>query len=550
MAVCYNSAMKNSLEVQKINNFQRDLLLLFFLIGIFFIIGLGVRPYITPSEARYIEIPRQILATGDWLTPHINGVQYFEKPPLFYWMQAGFLSFGNSEFWGRIATVLMVTLTCLVTCATGWLLYGRAAGFLAAGALATSILGYGLAHIVMLDAPVTLFLTCSIASFIFAQKTGRKKFYYYMYVAAALAVMSKGLIGIVIPALVIGGWIVLTNNWKMLKEVRLFTGTLLFLVIVAPWHILMAMEHPEFLNFYFIHEHFTRFISNEHKRTAPWWFFIAVTLAGAMPWLGAVAGCRLSAVDKKSMNSLLLLWIILPLVFFSSSSSKLVPYIFPIFPPLFILIGKQLSDWWDMPTAPRILRINALFIVSLVAGGVIAVHFFAHKLEIPEVSSYDFLLLSLVAIALFIAAILKKTPAKTLIAWHIVFGATLGITASYIASDFDKRTIKPLAEILKQQLKANDMVVAYNSYWQDLPVYLNRNVTIAGWTGELNFGVEYTPSAKDWMIDIESFWTKCAQAKNNVYVFMNKDDFSALTPREDCQLHELSSYGKTILLKK
>lgn len=559
-------------------SYKKDFLLLFLIILGFFCIGLGERAYITPSEARYIEIPRQMLVTGDWLTPHINGVQYFEKPPLFYWIQAFFLQFGESEFYGRIATSIVVTLTCLATYATGRLLYGRRAGLLAAFALATSILGYGLSRVAMLDAPVTLFLTCAIASFLFAQKTtvktGKARFYYLMYAFAALAMMTKGLIGIVIPALVIGGWIALTKNWSILLKAKLPTGLLLFLSVAAPWHILMQMQHPDFFDFYFIHEHFTRFLTNEHKRTAPWWFFIAITTVGALPWLLALFRKKISLSTD---NIFLCLWIIIPLIFFSTSHSKLVPYIFPIFPPIFVLIGKALADWWLSPTAPKSLRINALFMVLMAVVGLTFMafsspywaglgcgHVYVCNFKVAFVSLFNgtqgwnasFLPLAVVTIALFVAAIIKKTPSKTLIAWHFIFIATLEITANYIAPQFDKRTIKPLVESMfefqtEEMLpQKDDMIVAYKSYWQDLPVYLNRNITVAGWTGELAFGVEHTSNAKNWMISDEEFWVKCAEAKTKVYVFMNEGEFNNLSKRQNCPLREMGRYGKTILLQK
>lgn len=477
----------------------KDLLFLFFLILLFFSIGLGARPYITPSEARYIEIPRQMLTTGDFITPHINGVQYFEKPPLFYWLQAVFLSLGNNEFMGRIATTLIVTLTCLVTYATGRLLYGRTAGLLAAAALATSVMGYCLSRVAMLDAPVTLFITCCLASFIAGQKTGQKKFYYFMYGAAALAVMTKGLIGIVIPGLIIGSFIILSRNWKILREARLFTGTLLFLAIAAPWHILMAMKHPEFLDFYFIHEHFNRFLSDEHRRTAPWWFFIVVTLIGAIPWIFFIPVQSIWQKIKSIATSrdprlywddklFLLLWIILTLLFFSSSHSKLIPYIFPIFPPFFILIGYHLANIWQIK--------------------------------------------------------------RNIIIYTMAIMAIIFIPANYIAPKFDNRTVKPLTESLKNELKEGDLVVAYNSYWQDLPVYLDRDVIIAGWTGELYFGTQHMLNARKWMISLNSFWEWCAEAKTNVYVFIKLEDYKNITENAGCGLHEVSRYGKTVLLKK
>ena len=266
------------------------------------------------------------------------------------------------------------------------------------------------------------------------------------------------------------------------------------------------MEHPQFMDFYFIHEHFTRFLSDEHKRTAPWWLFIAVTLLGMIPWvfvIPAKAGISLKSDNviemdprlrgddnSRSRNDklFLLLWIVMPLLFFSFSNSKLVPYIFPIFPPLFIIIGNRLAAIWPAKNKRIIITMGVM--------------------------------------------------------------ASICIAANYIAPAFDKRTIKPLTEILKPQLQDEDMVVAYNSYWQDLPVYLNRNVTIAGWTGELNFGTQYTLGAKDWMISIDGFWEKCANAKNNIYVFINEEDFAAVNNNKSCWLREVSRYGKTILLKK
>jgi 4-amino-4-deoxy-L-arabinose transferase-like glycosyltransferase len=481
------------------SGWKKDSLLVFVLIFLFFCIGLGARPYLTPSEARYIEIPRQMLTSGDFITPHINGVQYFEKPPLFYWMQAFFLNIGNNEFMGRIATTLVVSLTCLVTYATGRLLYGRNTGLLAAAALATSVMGYVLSRVAMLDAPVTLFITCCLASFIAAQKTGQKKFYYFMYGSAALAVMTKGLIGMAVPSMVIGSFIILSKNWRILRDAHLFTGTLLFLAIAAPWHILISMKHPEFLDFYFIHEHFNRFLTDEHKRNAPWWFFIATTLVGSIPWIFFIPIRHVWQQIKLIISSInprlygddtlfLMLWIMLPLLFFSSSHSKLIPYIFPIFPPLFLLIGSHLSNLWQTK--------------------------------------------------------------RNLIIYTIGIMAFIFIPANYIAPKFDKRTIKPLTDILKNELKEGDLVVAYNSYWQDLPVYLDQDVVIAGWTGELYFGTQHMPNAKGWMISLNNFWEWCADAKASVYVFIKLEDYKNITENAGCGLHEVSRYGKTVLLKK
>ena len=205
-----------------------------------------------------------------------------------------------------------------------------------------------------------------------------------------------------------------------------------------------------------------------------------------MPWL--VVSGKWLVIRKNDDGKFLLIWIILPLIFFSASHSKLVPYIFPIFPPLFVLIGKDLADIWQQR--------------------------------------------------------------KKLIIGVFCFMVVFEISANYIAPQFDNRTIKPLAEFLQPQLKNDDLVVAYNSYWQDLPVYLDRNIIVVDWQGELGFGVEYTRNAREWMITSEEFWAKCASAKTNVFIFIRDIDLQNLPTHPDCKLQEINRYGRTILLKK
>ncbi len=544
-------------------SYRRDLIHLFLAVGLLFCLGLGARPYLIPSEARYIELPRQMLATEDWLTPRINGVPYFEKPPLFYWMQALVMhTFGMGEFAGRFMTALLTTFTCLTTYALARLLYGRASGLLAAGVLASSVMGYGLSRVATLDVPVSLFISACLACFLAAQHTQKKSRkrnrYLLMYVASALAVMTKGLIGIVIPGLVIGAWIAILGRWRLLKEVQLIAGTLIFLAITVQWHLLMAQTHPDFLNFYFIHEHFTRYMTNEHKRTAPWWFFIAVTWVGFLPWSGLLPSVFKKIQWREPNTLFLLLWILLPLLFFSTSHSKLVPYIFPIFPPLCILLGHRLSLLWNYSLPLEPLRRNAILVI-IVFGVLILVTQLSPVLsgnlgmKINAVtSSISFIpLLPMVAVLLWLSLILlRPCPTPRLILSLLGFGMVTGITANFMAGSLDKASTKSLAVELLPQLKPLDIVAAYDTYWQDLPVYLGRNITVVGWTGELTFGVEHYPETHDWMISPETFWKRCATSTHNVFVFINSNRLEDLKSPSGCHLKPIASYGKTILMKK
>ena len=212
--------------------FKRDITLLSLGLLLAFLLRIDGHPYAVPSEARYIEIPRQMVETGDWITPRLNGVKYFEKPPLFYWVQAAQIKFfGLGEFSGRFWTAMTMLAICLVTSVVAYKRYGRLEGVLSPLILASCVLGFVSSRVVLLDAPVSLFLIISLFSFMFAVEypAGRKRdgLLAIMYASAALATLAKGLIGIVIPAMVIGSWIALTGRWKLLLSVRLIPGLLL-----------------------------------------------------------------------------------------------------------------------------------------------------------------------------------------------------------------------------------------------------------------------------------------------------------------------------------
>lgn len=531
---------------------------------LFFCIGLGARPYLTPSEARYIEVPRQMLVTHDWLTPRINGVPYFEKPPLFYWMQASVMQFfGLGEFAGRISTAIMAALLCTLTFAIGRMLYGRLAGGLTAMVLGTCAFGYGLSRVAMVDMPVSLFMTACLACFLAAQHSEdiqKRNFYLLMYPAAALAVLAKGLIGMVIPGLVIGAWILATKQWRILREARLITGLIIFLIIAVPWHWLMMRTHPAFFDFYIIHEHFQRFLTDEAKRDKPWWFFIAIVLAGLLPWTG-VLHAAVKRVAWKVPDALFLgLWILLPLLFFSASHSKLAAYILPIFPPLCIVIGKYLAEAWQEQVTTQTLRRNIFFVVALFAALLAAYGVLHYISPLPDdediklavgrdITPWMLAPIACTVIGLLYVA-LFRCSAKVFIVALALFGAVVGLSANYIVGPIDRASAKPIAAFLKERLKPGDMLVMYGAYFQDVPVYLNRNVSVAGYTGELEFGYAHYPETHDWMISTGTFWRRCGESTHAVYVLMKDTAFDELHPPRFCRLHEVASYGRNVLLEK
>jgi 4-amino-4-deoxy-L-arabinose transferase-like glycosyltransferase len=344
------------------SSWSRDFLLLALALVVVFGFRLGSHPLINPDEGRYAEIPREMVASGDYVTPRLDGVKYFEKPPLMYWTVALCLKvFGPSEWSVRAPAALFALGGVLCAYAAGRRLYGRNAGLLAAAVLGTSLLCFVLTRLLTLDMAVSVLMSATLFCFILGvrEPPGRRRrwLFYGLYVSAALATLAKGLIGFLAPGAVMLLWLLVFNQWRRLRPFFLPTGALWFLAVAAPWHILAAVRNPEWPRFYLLYEHWDRFFSTGHKRTEPWWFFLPIVLVGLFPWLGflwsalrralAPTGSGLAGGwarrQENAVAWFFVTWAAFILLFFSLSESKLIPYILPVFPPLAVLIGAELA---------------------------------------------------------------------------------------------------------------------------------------------------------------------------------------------------------------
>ena len=309
-----------------------------------FFFNIGERNISSPDEGRYIEIPREMVLSGDYVLPRLNGILYFEKPPLFYWLEASAIRvLGISEWTMRLWPALLGIFGALMTYGVTRRFYGRAAGLVAGGVLATSLMYYALARFVILDMAESVLMSAALFAFLLsAEEKDEKKALWWArggHAAAALAVLAKGLIGVLLPGLIGLVWIAAIGRWSFVRRALCPSGIAIFLVIALPWHILAAMRNHDFLWFYFVHEHFLRFTTTVHRRNEPMWYFIPVLLVGFLPWTGYLwhaikdALPRWSRRGERPVELFLILWVAIVFVFFSFSDSKLPPYILPIFPP-------------------------------------------------------------------------------------------------------------------------------------------------------------------------------------------------------------------------
>jgi 4-amino-4-deoxy-L-arabinose transferase-like glycosyltransferase len=374
--------------------------------------------------------------------------------------------------------------------------------------------------------PVSALLTASLLAFLLAVREppgwNRRLLIWAFYAAAALAVLSKGLIGVLIPAMVIGAWILLTRQWRLIPVALAPTGILVFLAIAAPWHLLASNAHPEFAWFYFVHEHFQRYLTKVHNRYEPPWYFVPVLLGGLLPWTlflpQALRSGWLTEPAERRETLFLALWAAIVFGFFSMSDSKLMPYVLPAVPPLALLVGRWLASLSKdgQETGPSPLRpaFRGLLPLGLVLAA--AATFWPTPPEGTKDRAFLDLLggfrpaiaicFAFIALAPFVLDRFGKRRAS--LAALIVGNALLFTTLGALAPRFDAfRSAKPLAESLWPQLKPEDEVASYHFYPHTLAYYLEHRVTIVGYTGELEFGARHDDT-RDWVIDDSEFWRR------------------------------------------
>ncbi|HVY24383.1 MAG TPA: glycosyltransferase family 39 protein [Steroidobacteraceae bacterium] len=502
---------------------------------------LGTRRLLDPDEGRYAEISREMVVTGDWITPRLNGIKYFEKPPLQYWATAvAYELFGQSEYTAR----LWLGLTSFAGVVFAWFAAGRLfnaeAGRNSALIIASMLMYITLGHFDTLDIGLAFFLEVTVFSFLLAQhapvkSTQERNWMLLAWCAAALAFLSKGLIALVLPSLTLLAYSIVTREFSAWKRLHIVKGLVLFLLIGAPWIILVSRDNPEFPRFFFWHEQFERFLEPIHSRDAPWWYFIPFLIAGALPWTSlCFSGLKRSwqmdrVADGFQHRRFLWLWSLVIMVFFSDSHSKLAPYIAPLFPALAVLCAEALPR--IRQSSMRLhLWITAAVIATLATVLALVPDTIAGEHSIDMVNA----LKPPTAGAFFIVAVsaaiggwwvVKRDLHRAVVI--VACGSVLGFSVLIVGADAlgTTRSAKILAEQLKPQLTADSTLYSINDYEQTLPFYLQRTMTLVGYEGELHFGLTQQPRL--WVPDIDAFAQKWAQDTHPIAI-IDPDRYKAL----------------------
>jgi 4-amino-4-deoxy-L-arabinose transferase-like glycosyltransferase len=453
---------------------------------------LGGRALFDPDEGRYAEIPREMLDGGDWVIPHLDGVAYLEKPPLQYWATAlSFAAFGESEAAARLFTGLCGFLSLAVVFLIGRRLWGFAAGVRAALFSAASTLFTLLGHQLTLDMALCFFLLLCLGCFVQAQleedAASRSLWMLCAWAAAALAVLTKGLIGALIPAATLAVYAVWQRDFNLFRRLNLAWGLIVFACMAVPWFVLAARANPAFLRFFFIREHVERFLTPIEHRTEPWWFFIAVLAGAVVPWLpqalAALAGGWRASVpgDRFDARRLLWIWSVFIVVFFSLSDSKLIPYILPAIPTLALLAASQ-------PERRGPLSVAAL--LSAAAGAGVLVYASTMRLQPVIVWTGAVLLATAAATSLLTTKARVMAASSVQCAGWIVAAATV-LAAARLAEPIYSG--KQLGLVLRAALPAGAPVFDVECYGQSLTFYARRTALLVHYRDELDLGLRQDP---------------------------------------------------------
>ncbi len=321
-----------------------------------YIVPLGVRPLFYQDETRYAEIPREMLASGDWLVPRIDGLRYFAKPVLGYWLNALSMTlFGSNSFALRFPSAMGVGISALII----FLLAQRFAGgyvtgIVAAAALLTCPEVFVVGTTNILDSVFSMLVTLAMGSFFFAYRENISWIRMCLLVSCGifigLACLTKGFIAFVIPVIAIAPFMIWEGEWKKLFSFS-WVPFITAILVSLPWFVMICLREHDFWNYFFWVEHVSRFISptdNPHPR--PFWFFFPLIAGGALPWSVLVPALlpRLSRLIRKDLFiRFALCWFLFPFLFFSASHCKLATYILPCYPPLVILITVSLMNYFE-----------------------------------------------------------------------------------------------------------------------------------------------------------------------------------------------------------
>ncbi|HTY56252.1 MAG TPA: glycosyltransferase family 39 protein [Candidatus Binataceae bacterium] len=493
-----------------------------------------------PDEARYAEIPREMLATGDFVVPHLNYVIYVEKPPLLYWLTAfSFRLFGENEFAARIVPATSAMLGVIATYVFAILVFDRRRAILAGAILATSPLYAVMAQVLTTDMLLTALMTIAFFSFLLAWRD-KPKWRWAFYAAMGLGILTKGPVGAVLPimAAIIFLWWQgeLAGGIKKLKPV---SGLLVTMLIAAPWFVAISVRVPDFLKFYVVGEHLRRFFQASYSHGEPIYFYLPVLAAGLLPW-SLLTPAIIKRGPTKPARSFCLIATIVVLVLFSLASAKLIPYILPALPPIAVLLADailSIPERAQDSVSGRRPMLSLQFAGALV--GLIGVVILALPAVAPHAGGRYLALAREATLAigaiLFAGGVLTTSLFRRGRIELALVALTITSASALLAGSYVRIAVEPMrsyAELSRAvaALEPDASLICYHRYIQALPFYARRRVILVGAPTELGFGAAHSAAARDYFFNSDADLMRLWNRPQKSVLLIDQSDLDRLKP--------------------
>jgi hypothetical protein len=476
---------------------------------------LTVMPLMEPDETRYSAIPSEMNSSGDYVTPRLKGTVYLEKPPLSYWATAvSFILFGENEFSARLFPALCTWGCIFLVYFMGVSFHDNKTGLYAAAVLATSLYHFIMGSLNILDMPLTFFVSlatwCGYRYFSGTEETKRRLYFFYFF--CALAFLTKGLIGILFPFAVTILWLLLSKRWRDIFKLFSPVGIVILLAVAGPWLVLVQKANNDFFWFFFIQEHFLRYTSDMHGKSETFFFYIPILIAGTLPWCAFLPKAikendtKTASLFRPAEKIFLLTWLGFILLFYSVSSSKLIPYVAPVFLPIAIFIGHIFRIHDDKITRPDHIRPagiryhvpivfqSVLFIILLFVPAFLKGQGIPFQAWWPWVA-FPVLLQATIA---FLPDLIRKKWGRgyfiTVFALSFLFMGSLVFPLSRFLTPF--KSAVPIVKAVRDHLPAGSELYQFGISLYGIDFYGKLRTPIVDDIGELQDGAAKLPDAE------------------------------------------------------
>ncbi len=493
---------------------RRSTIPVILLAALSFLPGLGRGAIGDNDEAFYAEAAREMVESGDWITPRFNYEPRFQKPILYYWLTATLFAIAGpheftARFWSAMAGIGLVLVT--TACARRW--YDESVGLLAGAITATSFGYFALARLALPDLPLAFFVTSAVwAAFVATLERERnpRGWLFLAAAAAAAGFLMKGPLAVILPLLVVVPILLMERRSFNVQFSDVVLAALLFVAIAAPWFVVMWVRHgSQYLTGFFVGDNYERFATTRFNDPRSWWFYLPIAAGGLLPWtaltvvwVGPLLQFLTRRRDVGTVDLRLLLWAALPMVFFTLSVGKQPRYILPVLPPLAILLASSViertSEWRSLDGARRRPRPNRPVVFGSVLGGLFlvalaALVWRAQPLFI-NVSDLNTLIVAVLIALAGLAVIVTSFTG----AWRAGPGMLAFATAIAFAvlpygtiSDADDSTVVQIADQIRKVRAEGEAIGTYKVFVRNLVFYTHQRHTdiihdehLKTWLGE------------------------------------------------------------------